>query len=54
MWFDDPTEVVAFAKWLFDGSTETWRAAVDVFDKPEQWTAEYDWYLAEKGMSHVD
>ncbi len=48
MWYDDRDNIVAYVRWLFDGSGETWQAAVDIFDKPWLYTAEYELWLAER------
>ncbi len=40
-WYDDPDELVAFVRWYLDGSAETWRAAVDIFDRPWLLNDEY-------------
>lgn len=43
-WWHDVDEIVAFAKWYLDGSGETWRCAVDIFDEPWVFDEEYRGY----------
>ena len=47
-WFEDPDEVVAFARWYYEGSRTHWREVVDLFEKPWKWEPEYRGYVAER------
>jgi hypothetical protein len=44
-WYADPEEVVAFARWYFDGARDiSARGVIDVFDKPWKWNEAYKGY----------
>ena len=47
-WYDDPGEVVEFARWFFDGATARAGEVIDVFEKPWKWNEEYQGMKAEK------
>jgi len=40
-WWDDPEEVVAFARYFFLGSKPPPRLVINVFEKPWKWDTEY-------------
>ncbi len=44
-WYDETDEVVAFVRWFLADTTETWRLATDIFEKPWQYDKEYDAYI---------
>jgi hypothetical protein len=44
-WYDDTQEIVAFVRWFLEDTTETWRLATDIFEKPWHYDEEYDAYL---------
>lgn len=46
-WFEDPEEVVSFARWFFDGATARAGEVIDVFEKPWKWDEEYRGWKAE-------
>lgn len=44
-WYDDPDEVVGFARWYFDVSYIRVRNdLLDYFEKPWKWNDEYEGY----------
>lgn len=48
-WFDDPDEVVAFARWFWDGKTTgVVREVLAMFETPWKWEASYNVYLEDK------
>ena len=48
-WFDDPDEVVAFARWYYDGtSIARVSELIAFFEKPWKWEPEHRAYTAEK------
>jgi hypothetical protein len=46
LWWDDPDEVLAFARWYFDGysSPRIKGEIFDVFEKPWHWDEDYQTY----------
>ncbi len=47
-WWHDVDEIVAFVRWYLDGSSETWRCAVDIFDEPWRFDEEYHGFKEEQ------
>lgn len=49
-WYDDPDEVVAFARWYWEGAhgiRGEFANLLDYFEKPWKWTPEYAGYKAD-------
>ena len=48
-WWMDHDEVVAFARWYWDGMySKSGRDIIDFFEKPWKWTPEYEGFLKER------
>ena len=47
-WWDDPDEVLAFAKWYFDVSHVATTHILHYFEKPWKWDEKHDGYEEDK------
>jgi len=51
VWWNDPEEVVAFARWFFMGGGTRPTQVIDLFEKPWKWNTEYQDYAADKASA---